>query len=371
MLQRFCICLGLLIISFHANVSAANNVAPPVKPLGELVSPVLLEHCGLGVQWHKSLFLKADEKIDKMIIHGKYLLFFTDHNYLYCLDRHNSKPLFSLILARRGLPICGPSFYENLMMLMVGDELKTIDMNMGQIIETKDCYFLDGSALFSPVRNTDHFYVSSLDKRLYAYDVKKNIVTFSAASNDDSVINSVIADDQYLVFSTAGGDIVRILTDETIKKWRFQVDGVAASIVRDGEWIYVSSLDRRLYKLNIDKGHNGWLSSVLLGESLKDSARIGAKVAYQYAGVKGLFAIDKESGKKLWQSKGSIDLLSENGNKAYTLAKPSRLVVMDNAKGEKLYSVNFAGVSLHAANTEDSNIYVACKKGRVMCIKTK
>ena len=33
--------------------------------------------------------------------------------------------------------------------------------------------------------------------------------------------------------------------------------------------------------------------------------------------------------------------------------------------------VNFAGVSVHAVNTEDSMIYVGCEKGRVMCIKTK
>ncbi len=371
MLQRFCICLSLLIIGFHANAIAAKKVAPAEKPLGDLVSPAMLNHCGLDVAWHKTLFVKSDEKVERMLIHDKYLVILTDHNFLYCLNRNTGKTLFMVTLATRGLPVCGPSFYENSMMVMVGKKLKIIDMQVGKITATKDFHFVGGSAVFPPIRNDEYFYISSSNKRLFAFDIDKDIVSFPATSNDDSIINSVIADESHLVFSTEGGDVVRIKTSESKKLWRFQADGIVASMVRDGEWVYVSSLDRKLYKLNIEDGESGWLSSVLIGESLKDSARVGKKVIYQYGGVKGLFAIDKASGKKLWQIKEGFDLLSENGSRAYTLTQPSKLVVMDNAKGEKLYSVNFAGVSVHAANTEDSMIYVACKKGRVMSIKTR
>jgi hypothetical protein len=45
------------------------------------------------------------------------------------------------------------------------------------------------------------------------------------------------------------------------------------------------------------------------------------------------------------------------------------LVVMDNVKAKRLYSVNFAGVSIHAANTADERIYVADERGRVACLQ--
>ena len=62
-------------------------------------------------------------------------------------------------------------------------------------------------------------------------------------------------------------------------------------------------------------------------------------------------------------------MLAEAGGKAYVITDKKTLVVMDNKKGEELYSVNFAGVSRYAANTVDSKMYIADKDGRVACIK--
>jgi hypothetical protein len=45
------------------------------------------------------------------------------------------------------------------------------------------------------------------------------------------------------------------------------------------------------------------------------------------------------------------------------------LVVMDNNRAKKLYWVNFAGVSIHAANAPDSKLYIADKRGRVACLE--
>jgi hypothetical protein len=42
---------------------------------------------------------------------------------------------------------------------------------------------------------------------------------------------------------------------------------------------------------------------------------------------------------------------------------------MDNVKAKRLYSVNFAGVSINAANTADERIYIADERGRVACLQ--
>jgi hypothetical protein len=70
----------------------------------------------------------------------------------------------------------------------------------------------------------------------------------------------------------------------------------------------------------------------------------------------------------MWEVPGGIDLLVEVAGKAYVIAK-GRLVVMDNKKAKRLYSVNFAGVSKYAANMADSKIYIANEAGRIACLK--
>ena len=90
---------------------------------------------------------------------------------------------------------------------------------------------------------------------------------------------------------------------------------------------------------------------------------------YQPAGDKGLFAVDKETGKAVWHAKEGVDLLVEIGSRAYVYARPGVLTVMDNTSGKKLHSVNFADVDKYAVNTADKLLYVADDGGRVMCIE--
>ncbi|MHC4544044.1 MAG: hypothetical protein ACYSYL_05870, partial [Planctomycetota bacterium] len=101
---------------------------------------------------------------------------------------------------------------------------------------------------------------------------------------------------------------------------------------------------------------------------LDKSPRVTREVVYQHVLYQDLSAINRESGKLMWEVPGGIDLLVEAAGKAYVIAK-GRLVVMDNKKAKRLYSVNFAGISKYATNTADSKIYIANKAGRIACLK--
>ena len=371
MLQRFCICLGLLLVSFSSYPAKAvekNNSQRSVIKDTELVWSLILEECGLKALWQKNLFFKEGENAGRMFVEGKRLFVETDRNYLYCLDRKNGKIAFGLPLADTGLPIQGPSFFKNQMLFMVGSRLHILDMKMGRITESRDYSFVGKGAVYSPVRNDKFIYISDSTARLNAVTADQMSVVFPVTSDDDTLINSIVADNDHLVFSSVSGGIYRIGTKRPKRIWKFNTGRLAAPLVRDGRWLYVSSLDRKIYKLNLDDGSSGWLAGFIAGEPLTTSARVGDKVIYQYAGKKGLFAVDKESGKKRWQLKEGIDLLCEKGSKAYAIASPARLVVMDNKKGKKLYSVNFANVTDYAFNDEDSTIYVADENGNVMAI---
>jgi len=86
-------------------------------------------------------------------------------------------------------------------------------------------------------------------------------------------------------------------------------------------------------------------------------------------GDKGLIAIDKKSGRILWQLPEGNDLLAEAAGKAYAITNLGTLAVMDNKKGKQLYSINLAEASKYVANVKDAMIYVADDDGRIACLR--
>jgi len=97
--------------------------------------------------------------------------------------------------------------------------------------------------------------------------------------------------------------------------------------------------------------------------------RVTQQVVYQYVLGKGVTAIDKQSGQFMWSVPGGVDLLAETNGRAYVITQNRKLVVMDNRNSKKLYSVNFAEVTRHTANTIDSKIYIADEHGRIACLQ--
>jgi len=376
MSQRFCLFLSLLILFLggcqKGNQGAADayeSLNESQSQVSELISADLLENSGLRIGWQSKMYVNNGETIQQMFIRENYLFMQTDSNFLYCLDRDSGKFKYGVELARPGLPVVGPQYYGNEMLFMAGNELIVVDIQFGTITSKKQLHQIGNGAIFPPVKNDDYIYVSGTTNRLYAISVKEGVSDFEVSSKDGAAVNSILADNETLVFSTVNGDIIRIENDKPKKVWRFQVGGIAAPLVRDDQWIYVSSLDRKLYKLSVNDGTaSGWSTNFLAGESLKHSPRIGEDTVYQNAGVKGLYAIDKESGRKLWQLKGGFDLLSEEGSRTYVISKPSKLIAMDNVKGKKLFTINISDVSAHAVNTDDSTIYLASDDGRVVSI---
>jgi outer membrane protein assembly factor BamB len=227
-----------------------------------------------------------------------------------------------------------------------------------------------GTSVACPVaRNSTHLFVAGTDKRLHAIVADEYWQQFMATADDDSPITSIIADDDFVIFSTLSGNVVSISSESPKRLWQFDVAGaITAPIVRDGNRLYVASEDTKLYKFDIHTGQSLWTAPFQAGAALKTAAVTGTEVVYQYAGQQGLYAVDKQNGRKIWHVPDGVGFLAEKGSLAYVLAKPAVLVVMDNKKGKKLYSVNFAAISNYAINTMDSKIYVADDKGRLMCI---
>lgn len=367
MLHRFVlICTAIFAVGFCAaqDTVSADSINTPA-----LVSIDLLEYAGMEQDWRIDLPLKRDENIDRMQIFDKYLYVLTDSNYLFCLDRAKGTVRFGLDIALAGLPVCDPHYDGLNLIFMVGSRLLIVNPNTGTITDSKELENIGRSAACAIASNDESYFIPGSNRRLSTI-VKDGLWRrFSVTADNDSLINSVLADNDIVIFSTLTGNVIAMTPNKQKKLWQFDgPNGIIAPVVRDDTTIYVSSEDAKLYKLDIDDGKHSWETPFQAGLPLSTSARIGKKHVYQYAGKKGLYAINKATGKKLWQLDKGLDLLTEKADKAYLFASPGVLVVKDNVTADTLYSVNLSEVTDYAVNTTDSTIYLADDNGQVISV---
>jgi outer membrane protein assembly factor BamB len=273
--------------------------------------------------------------------------------------------IFSRELSPGGFPVVGWELYNNVLFSVVGGELVEIDPQSGKELSAMR---LETGAACAAARNRSYFYVGGTDKRVHTLRADDKVRLFRVSAENDSAVVSILADENFVVFATDGGNVVSFTADGPRQLWQFYAaEAIAGPIARDASSLFVASKDTNVYRLDIRRGRLIWKYQT---EAMLDRGPVvTGSVVYQYVRDKGLAAIDKKSGEGLWQLAGGVDLLAEAGGKAYVITDKKTLVVMDNKKGEELYSVNFVGVSRYAANTVDSKMYIADKDGRIACIK--
>jgi len=332
--------------------------------LQRLVSPELLEHAELKIEWENKLPMEETERLERLFILGSRIYALSDHNYMVSLNREKGNMVFNQSFAPVGFTVLGLKLYKDELISIIGNELVEINPDFGTQLRRKRLSF---GVTCPAARNGSYFYVAGADRRLRTLRAKDKVKLFEKAA--EGTITSIVADDNFVVFATDAGSVSAMKPDKRKLLWQFDAgDGIVGPIVRDGESLFVASKDTYVYKLNVRDGTTPvWKYQT--GAVLDRCPRVTQEVVYQYVHYKGLSAIDKESGVLIWQLPEGLDLLAEANGKAYVMTSAGTLVVMDNKRAKRLYSVNFARVSRYAANVADSKIYIADEVGRIACLR--
>jgi len=333
-----------------------------------MISPSLLDHAHLRSVWEQTLPLKKGEKFVAITLLGDRLYLRSDQNYLWSLDRAKGEVVFSRSIAPPGIPVLGLTPYENTLISVIGNKLVELDIGSGKEQRVSD---LELSIVAPPVRNGEFLYVGATDRRLHVFRVKDLVRIFPVTADDDSLVTTVVADDSGVAFGTDAGDLVGMMPDAPKKLWSFKAPrAVAGPVIRDGSSFYFASKDTNVYRVDVaDDGSAGLTWKYQTEAVLDRPPQVTKDFVYQYALGRGLTAIAKQTGKAAWLLPEGIDLLAEAGTRAYVITKNHTLAVMDNAAGKKLFAVNFAPVTGHAANTMDAQIYLTDETGRVTCLE--
>jgi outer membrane protein assembly factor BamB len=349
---------GLLIFCVAAGSVAAEGGS------GGLVSPELLEHGRLKILWQGELPIKETESLERLFIVGNRIYALSDRKYMVSLNREKGNVIFSRTVAEAGLPVIGLELYKEKLFSVIGNELVEINPGFGRELSSERMAF----GVVSPAaRNSIYYYIAGTDRRLHVVRADDMVEMFQVAAENDSMPTSVVAEEDFFVFATDAGNVIGVQADEPRRLWQFEAaNGIAGQIVNDGRSLFFASKDTNVYRIDI-AGRFIWKRQT--EAELGRGPRVTQRVVYQYVRNKGMTAIDKQDGKVMWRVPGGVDLLAEVSGKAYVITKMGELVVMDNRKLKRLYSVNFASVSRYASNLEDSKIYIADRSGRIACLE--
>ncbi len=361
--NRFVLLASLLVLCFAQYSFAAEGGSQ------WLISPKLLEHANLKILWEDKLSIKSTESLEQLLILGNSIYAISNRNYMVSLNKDNGDIIFRGFVAPEGLPVAGLMLYQDELISIVGTKLIEIDPQTGNLLKTFDV----GFGIACPAaRNSFYFYLSGSDNRLHTLRAADKVQIFEVAAKNDSIITSIIAHDISVIFGTDAGNVISITPDRPRKLWQFDAaDGIAGPIVRDGTSLFFASKDTNVYRIDMVglPLRRQLIWKYQTAGVLDREPRATQQVVYQNVPGKGLTAIDKQSGLFMWSVPGGVDLLTETKDRAYVITKNRKLVVMDNLSEKRLYSVNFAEVSRHTANTMDSKMYIADENGRIACLQ--
>ncbi len=361
-------CSGLLVFIVLFVLCTAGRGFGASDGSRRLISPGLLSRAGLEIVWDDELPIENGEKLERLSIIGDKIYALSGRNYLISLGREKGEKVFSKYAAPVGQPVAEPALYGDELVSVHGSKVVEMSEGTGEELRSQS---IEYRIMCPAVRNSGYMYLSGGDRRLHVLRQKDKVELFEASAGNDSMISSVIAADSFVIFGTDAGNVVSMLAGEPVRLWQFDAaGGIAGQVVLDETSLFFACRDTNVYRVDMTGPQAvklAWKSQVAGMPEV--TPRVTKTTVYQYVRGKGLTAIDKQGGGRLWSLAEGLELLAESGSKAYIITQDEKLAVMDNRAMTKLYSVNFRGVSRFAHNTVDSKIYVADEGGRIACLQ--
>ena len=353
----------------EADKPKSGQITQPTPPL---LSTELIQEAGWTYNWQMNLPLKPGEKISRLNVMGAHVYVMTDTNVLFCIVREEGRVKSVSQLSPSRLPVSRPYFYEGQIWFIVGNQMMVFDPAIGDFIMEKSFPRVGSSPKGGLARNNNYIYICGSDNRLHAINTDGYWRQFIATADNDSPIVSVIATDDIAVFATQAGNVIGMSPNEAEKLWQYDVTGpIKSQLVLDGDYVYVGSLDSKLYKLGLSGGKLAWKSPFHSGAPIRDTFIVGSEIVYLYNPLNGFYGVNTQTGQAVWQIVSGEGMICETPEKGFVYARPGVLKVMDNKTGKELYSVNFSSVERYAANTTDAVMYLSDTKGRLMSVTVK
>ncbi|HEV2295354.1 MAG TPA: PQQ-binding-like beta-propeller repeat protein [Tepidisphaeraceae bacterium] len=146
---------------------------------------------------------------------------------------------------------------------------------------------------------------------------------------------------------------------------------IVGDVKVDESGVYVASTDSKLYALDRQTGKVLW--QYFGGKPITSDPHVTASTVYINVPDKGIVALDKNKGgfnrKPRWVSKDARMFLSEDARHTYLATRDGKIQAVDRASGKILFHSQGPGFDLFVSNPNNDTIFAARKDGNVYAIK--
>ncbi|MCP4592703.1 MAG: PQQ-binding-like beta-propeller repeat protein [bacterium] len=184
---------------------------------------------------------------------------------------------------------------------------------------------------------------------------------------DGPVTAAPILIDDVLYFASQGGSVYACTADwDKHLHWEYATEAaIVADPFADESGVYVASLDRSLYRLNLASGALMWRHR--FPQPLRDRPVVSQRTVYQHCRGHGLYAIDVDTHAVFWTHASGTAFVSRLADRTCVRTDDDRVVVLDSARGSVRDSMPIPSKALVTANPDGLAFYVVAPTGEVRC----
>jgi outer membrane protein assembly factor BamB len=153
-----------------------------------------------------------------------------------------------------------------------------------------------------------------------------------------------------ILFSSSDGYVRALQREKGALEWEFQTGNMVWSTPTvDGDTVYVTSMDHKLYALFLKDGSPKWPAPFESNGAIVSSTLVANGKVFFGSFDKWLYAVDMHSGKKVWSFQGDAWFWGSpvtDGKFVYALAIDGKLFALDIETGLKKWEFDLENPSI-------------------------
>lgn len=171
-----------------------------------------------------------------------------------------------------------------------------------------------------------------------------------------------------LLFASQGGNVASCTAVDKAFVWQARTeDAILVDPWVDDSGVYVASLDRSLYKFDVNNGTLQWRRR--FPEPLTTPPAVARSIVFQYSPATGLVAINADTGGDLWLRPDGLAYLSSRPGQAVILTQGGAVETVNLNDGQTVSRLGESGVARGVANAVDDRVIVWSSDGRIVCAR--
>ncbi|MHC5111688.1 MAG: outer membrane protein assembly factor BamB family protein [Planctomycetota bacterium] len=340
------------------------------------VADKALSDLGLSRFWSSRLPLTAGDSLKSVHRVDDTIYVITRNGILFSLQADVGLIRWAEKLSVPEIPISEPTHFwtekqSGPTSVLVGEGLRIIDRYSGVELQRFDLSTLEMGSV--PIGALKSLFMGGSDGRAYSYKIgglnnEQLHMRWEATLGAPCTARPVLFGDREVLFATHAGTVVACSAVDKSLSWHFKVsEPIYGNPAVNDSGIYLSSMDRSLYKLDGQTGSLIW--RLRFPCELFDGPIATDDFVYQYCSVSGVTAVDSIEGKALWNRLIGKQFVAEIMGRAAIRTGDNRIELVDLENGETVGDFTPGVTFVAATNTVDDAIYLAGIDGHVICIR--